>query len=49
MKVKHLEVCENTHRKIKTQALIRDMTIKEYVDYLADQDKKLMNKALRDK
>ena len=44
MKMKHLEVTPNTHKKIKSQALIRDMSIKEYVDFLADQDKKQLMK-----
>jgi len=44
MKVKHLEVNENTHMKIKVQASMRSMTIKEYVDFLADQDKKVIMK-----
>jgi len=43
MKMKHLEVCQETHKKVKVQALLRDMTIKEYVDFLADQDKKKLN------
>ena len=44
MKVKHLEVEPNTHMKIKVQASMRNMTIKQYVDFLADQDKKAIMK-----
>ena len=40
MKLKHLEVYQDTHKKIKAQALERDMTIKEYVDWMADQHAK---------
>ena len=35
-----LKVSEETHRQIKTQASAKGMTIKEYVQYLADKDKK---------
>ncbi len=40
---KMLEVEEATHKKVKAQALHRDMTIKEYVDFLVNRDIK-MNK-----
>ena len=38
-KEKVLLVDENTHKQVKQQALANDMTIKEYVQYLADKDK----------
>ena len=35
-----LKVSDDTHRQIKTQAAAKGMTIKDYVQYLADMDKK---------
>jgi len=39
-KDKPLIVNEDTHKQIKLQALQNGMSIKEYVQYLADKDKK---------
>jgi len=47
MKEKHIIVNDNIHRKAKVQALMRDMTMKEYIEYLIDKDKALMNKKLK--
>jgi len=44
MKQKMIEVSANTHLKIKAQSAMRGMTMREYVDYLADLDKKLIMK-----
>jgi len=41
---KMLEVEELTHLKVKTQAKKRGMTMKGYVEYLVNQDKKNINK-----
>ena len=35
---KMLEVEDVTHKKVKSQALYRDMTIKEYVEFLVNRD-----------
>jgi len=37
--MKMLQVEDNTHEQIKSQALENKMSIKEYVQYLADKDK----------
>lgn len=37
--MKMLQVEEKTHKQIKAQALKADMSIKAYVQYLADKDK----------
>ncbi len=39
-----LEVEELTHLKVKTQAKKRGMTIKGYVEFLVNEDKKLISK-----
>ncbi len=39
-----IEVSELTRMKIKEQAKLRGMTMKGYVNYIADQDKKLIMK-----
>ena len=44
MNEKHIIVDANIHKKAKTQALVRDMSMKEYIEYLLDQDKKQMQK-----
>lgn len=44
MKLKHIEVEANTHLKVKAQSAMRGMTMKEYVDYLVDLDKKIIMK-----
>lgn len=36
--MKMLQVDNKTHEQIKIQALLRGMSIKEYVQYLADKD-----------
>ena len=41
MKMKHLEVHPDTHKKIKAQALERDMTIREYITWLAEQNENI--------
>ena len=38
--MKMLQVDDSTHKQIKAQALGRDMSIKEYIQYLADKDSK---------
>lgn len=38
--MKMLQVEDETHKQIKAQALKADMSIKEYVQYLADKDKR---------
>ncbi len=47
MSEKHLIVNANIHRKAKMQALMRDMTIKEYIEFLLDADKQVMNEKLK--
>ena len=37
--MKMLQVEDDTHKQIKLQALKSTMSIKEYVQYLADKDK----------
>ena len=37
--MKMLQVKDSTHKQIKTQALNKNMTIIEYIQYLADKDK----------
>jgi len=44
MKNKMIEVSENTHFKVKAQAYARGMTMREYIEWLADQDKKKLIK-----
>ena len=44
MKEKHIVVYENTHRKAKVQALARHMSLRQYIDFLLDQDKQVINK-----
>lgn len=39
-KLKMLQVAQKTHKQIKEQAVSRDMSIKNYIQYLADKDKK---------
>ncbi len=39
-KSKTLQVDDKTHKQIKAQALENDMSIKEYIQHLADKDKK---------
>ena len=41
---KMLEVEENTHLKAKAQAKQRGMTIKGYMEYLVNKDKKEIQK-----
>ena len=43
-KLKMVEVYSNTHLKVKAQAAMRGMTIRDYVDYLANLDKKIIMK-----
>ena len=38
--MKMLQVDDKTHKQIKAQALAKDMTIKEYIQYLADKETK---------
>lgn len=38
-KLKMLNVGEETHKQIKTQAAKAGMSIKDYIQYLADKDK----------
>ncbi len=38
--MKMLQVNDKTHKQIKSQALENDMSIKEYIQHLADKDKK---------
>ena len=37
--LKFLQVFESTHTQIKDQAKDNDMSIREYIQYLADKDK----------
>jgi len=37
--MKMLQVEDETHKQIKKQALDKNMSIREYVQYLADKDK----------
>ncbi len=39
-KLKMLQVEKKTHEQIKEQALKADMSIKDYIQHLADKDKK---------
>ena len=47
MKQKMIEVSEDTHLKIKTQAAMRKMSMREYIDWLADNDKKVIMKGIK--
>ena len=40
IKVQMLEIWSNTHIKIKVQSAMRGMSMREYIDFLANQDKK---------
>jgi len=39
-KFKMLQVEDDTHKQIKKQALDKNMSIREYIKYLANKDKK---------
>ena len=40
MKVKMLEIWANTHMMLKAQSAMRDMTMREYIEFLVEQDKR---------
>ena len=40
MKEKHIVVNVDTHKRAKQQALSRDMTLKQYIEFLLNMDKK---------
>jgi len=44
VKVKMLETHASTHLKIKAQSAMREMTMRDYIEWLADQDKKAIMK-----
>jgi len=44
---KMLEITASTHKAIKVQALMRDMTMKAYVDMLVADDKKAIDKKMK--
>jgi len=46
MKQKMIEVSGSTHLKIKAQSAMRGMTMREYIEWLADNDKKIIMKGL---
>jgi len=48
MKQKMVEVSAGTHFKIKAQAYARGMTMREYIEWLADKDKKELKQVEKD-
>ncbi len=48
MQKKLLKVNADTHKKIKIQASKKDMTIIEYVDYIAELHEESLNQSIED-
>ena len=46
-KIKMLEMWEDTHRSVKAQSAMRDMTMKDYLKWLVDNDTKMIMKGLK--
>jgi len=47
-KIKHIEVDDRTHTKVKLNALLHGMTMKQYIAYLVANDKALPSDAPKD-
>ncbi len=44
IKVQMLEIWANTHMKIKVQSAMRGMSMREYIDFLVNNDKNTIMK-----
>ena len=45
LKLKHIEVYEDTHKKVRIQAAVRHMTIRDYMEWLANKEERAMKTA----
>ena len=46
IKVKMLEIWANTHMMLKAQSAMRDMSMREYIEFLVKQDKQVIMKGI---
>ena len=44
IKVQMLEIWSSTHMKIKVQSAMRGMSMREYIDFIANKDKEKLQK-----
>jgi len=46
MKIKHIEVVPNVHLMVKAQSAMRGMSMKAYIEWLVNEDKKTIMKGM---